>query len=68
MNTQVIGIPEEEEEDKVSEKLFKEIIIEKLHFHGKGNSHPCLGSAESHIQDKPKEKHAKTHIIKLTKI
>ena len=52
----------------MSEKLFKEIIIEKLHFHGKGNSHPCLGSAESHIQDKPKEKHAKTHIIKLTKI
>ena len=50
-NIQVIGIPEEEEEDKVSEKIFKEIT----------------GSAESHIQDKPKEKHDKTHINQTNK-
>ena len=32
-----------------------------------GNSHPSPGSAESPIQDKAKEEHARTH-IKLTKI
>ena len=66
-NIQVIGIPEEEEEDKVSEKIFKEITIGNIHFHEKGNSHSSLGSAESHIQDKPKEKHDKTHINQTNK-
>ena len=34
----------------------------------KGNRHPSPGSAESPIQDKPKEKHTETHINETTKI
>ena len=46
-------------------KIFEEIISEN--FSNMGNSHPSPGSAESPIQDKAKEEHARTH-IKLTKI
>ena len=34
----------------------------------KENRHPSPGSAESPIQDKPKEKHTETHINETTKI
>ena len=33
--------------------------------YGKGNSQPSPGSTESLVQDKSKEKHAKTHISKI---
>ena len=33
-----------------------------------GNSQPSPGSTESPRQDKPKEEHTETHVIKLTKI
>ena len=35
---------------------------------GKGNSHPSPGSPEKPIQDKSKEKHAKTHTNQANKI
>ena len=30
-NIRIIGVPEEEEEKKGTEKIFEEIIVEKLH-------------------------------------
>ena len=42
------------------------IIVENFQ-HGKGNSQSSPGSAESPIQDKPKEKQAKTHINQTNK-
>ena len=39
----------------------------KITEHGKGNSHPGLGSPESPIQGKIKEKHAKTPINETNK-
>ena len=43
---------------KGTEKIFEEIIVENFPNMGKEIS---PGSAESPIQDKSKEKHAKTH-------
>ena len=48
------------------EKIFVEIRV-KTFQHGKGNSHPSPGSAASPIQNKPKEKHAETHINQIGK-
>ena len=50
-NIQIIGVQEEEEKKKGSEKIFEEIIVEN--FPNMGNSHPSPGSTESPIQDKP---------------
>ena len=62
-NIRIIGVPEGEEREKGPEKIFEEIIVYswKLPSRGKGNSHPSPGSAQSPRQDKPKEKHTKTH-------
>ena len=43
-------------------------MAENFPNYGKGNSHPITGSPESPIQDKPKEKHTKTHINQSNKI
>ena len=59
---QMIGFPEEEEKNKGSEKIFEEIIVQNFPNTGKENSQSSPGSTESPIQDKSKEKHAKTHI------
>ena len=56
-NIRIIRVPEEEEKKKGTEKIIKEIIVEN--FPNMGRESP--GSAESPIQDKAKEKHAKTH-------
>ena len=58
-NIRIIGVPEGGEREKGPEKIFEEIIVEN--FPNMGNSYPRTGSAESPRQDKPKEKHAKTH-------
>ena len=50
-NIQIIGVPEEEEKKKGSEKIFEEITVKN--FPNMGNSHPSPGSTESHIQNKP---------------
>ena len=60
-NIQIIGVPEEEEKKKEYEKIFEEIIVGNYPQHGKGNSQPSPRGTKSPIQDKPKEKHAKTH-------
>ena len=57
---QLIGVPEEEEKKKGYEKIFEEINLKFLQ-HGKGNSQSSPRGSQSPIQDKRKEKHAKTH-------
>ena len=64
-NIQIIRVPEEEEKKKGTEKVFEEIIVENLP--NMGNSQSSPGSAESPIQDKSKEKHAKTYINQTIK-
>ena len=55
------GVPEEEEKEKGSEKIFEEIIVKNFINMGKEIA-THVQEAQSSIQDKPKEKHAKTHI------
>ena len=62
-NIRIIGVPEEEKK-KGSEKIFGEIIVKNF---PKGNSQSSPGRAESTMQDKPKEKHAETHINQTIK-
>ena len=66
-NIRIIGVPEEEEKKKGTEKIFEEIIVENGKLYGKGNSQSSPGGKESAIQDKSKEKHVKTHIIQSIK-
>ena len=64
-NIQIIVVPEEEEKKKGTEKISEEIIVENfpnMEKERKGNSQSSPGVTESPIQDKSKEKHAKTHI------
>ena len=60
-NIRIIGVPEEKEKKKGTEKIFEEIIVENFPNMGKEIVNP-VQEAESPIQDKSKEKHAKTHI------
>ena len=53
-----IGIPEEEEKKKRYDKLFEEIIVENFPNMEKEIINQ-VQEAQSPIQDKPKEKHAK---------
>ena len=46
-------------------KFFEEIIVEN--FPNKGNSQFCPRGTKNPIQDKPKEKHTRHILIKLTK-
>ena len=62
----IIGVPEDpyrEEKKKEYEKILEEIIVENFQFpwYGKGNSQSSPRGTKSPIQDKPKEKHTKTH-------
>ena len=63
-NIQIIGVPEEEEKKKQKKKIFEEIIVEKFP-NWKSQSSPR--GTKSPIQDKPKEKHAKTHTHQTNK-
>ena len=63
-NIRIIGVPEEEKKTG-SEKIFEEIIVEN--FPNMGKEIVNSGRAESPRQDKPKEKHAKTHSNKTDK-
>ena len=60
-NIRIIGVPGEEEKMKRYEKIFEEIIDENFPNMEKGNSQLSPIGTKSPIQDKPKEKHAKTH-------
>ena len=64
-NIWIIGVPEEEEKKKVYEKIFEEIIVETFPNMVKSQSSPR--GTKSPIQDKPKEKHTKTHIKQTNK-
>ena len=66
-NTWIIGVPEEEEKKEWTEKIFEEIIVGNFPNMGKEIISSSPGRAESPIQDKSKEKHAKTHINQTIK-
>ena len=59
-NIQFIGVLEKEEKKKGYEKNFEEIIVENFPNMEKEIENQ-VQEAQSPIQDKPKEKHAKTH-------
>ena len=65
-NIRIIGVPEEEEKKKGSEKIFEEIIVENFPNMGK-EIVTQVQEAQSPIQDKPYEKHTKTHINQTNK-
>ena len=62
----IIGIPEEEEKKKGYEKNFEEITNENFPSMEKDSQSSPRGT-KSPIQDKPKEKHAKTHANQTNK-
>ena len=66
-NIQFIGVPKEEERKKKYENIFEEIIVENFPQHGIGNSQSSPRGTKSPIQDKPKEKHTKTHTNQTNK-
>ena len=57
----VFSAPEEEEKNKGTEKIFEEIVVENFPNRGKEIVNQ-VQEEQSPIQDKSKEKHAKTHI------
>ena len=65
-NIQIIGVPEEEEKRKSMRKFLK-ILQLKIFPKWKGNSQSSSRGAKSSIQDKLKEKYAKTHAKKKKK-
>ena len=66
-NIQIIGVPEEEEKKKGTEKIFEEIIVENFPNVGKEIVNQ-VQEVQSPIQEKSKEKHARHILIKLPKI
>ena len=64
-NIQIIGIPEEER-NKGYETVFEEIIVENFPNMEKESQSSPRGT-KSPIQDKPKEKHTKTHTNQTNK-
>ena len=65
-NIWIIGVPEEEEKKKGCETIFEEIIVENFP-NMKKEIVNQVQEAQSPIQDKPKEKHAKTHTNQTNK-
>ena len=65
-NIPIIGVPKEEERKKGTEKICEEIIVENFPNMGKEIVNQ-VQEAQSPIQDKSKEKHAKTHINQTIK-
>ena len=65
-NIRIIGVPEEEKKKKGNEKIFEEIILEDFPNTGKEIVNQ-VQEVQSSIQDKSKEKHAKTHINQTIK-
>ena len=61
----IIGVPEEEKK-RVWENFWRDYSW-KFPQHGKGNSQSNSKGAKSPIQDKPKEKHVKTHTNQTNK-
>ena len=66
-NIQITGVPEEEEKKKGYEKIFEEIIVENFPNMEKEIVNPSPRGTKSPKQDKPKEKHTKTHTNQTNK-
>ena len=66
-NIGIIGVPEEEEKKKGYEKCFEEIIVENFPNMEKEIVNQSPRDTKSPIQDKPKEKHIKTHTNQTNK-
>ena len=66
-NTQIIGVPEEEDKKKSHEKILQEIIVENFPKIGKEIA-TQVQETQSPRQDKPKAKHPKTHISQSNKL
>ena len=65
-NIWIIGYTEEEDKKKGYEKIFEEIIVENFPNMEKERVNQVQESQRV-IQDKPKEKHAKTHTNQTNK-
>ena len=65
-NIRIIGVPEGEERQKGPEKIFEEIIVKTFPNMGKEIA-TQVQEAQRAIQDKPKEKHTKTHSNQIGK-
>ena len=65
-NIWIIGVSEEEEKKKGYENVFEEIIVENFPNMEK-ETVSQVQEAQSPIQDKSKEKHAKAHINQTNK-
>ena len=65
-NIRIIGVPEEEEKKKGSERIYEDMQL-KTSLTWERKQPPSPGSTESPIQDKPQEKHTKTHISQTNK-
>ena len=65
-NIRILGVPEEEEKKKRYEKICEEIIVENFPNMEKERVNQVQESQRV-IQDKPKEKHAKTHTNQTNK-
>ena len=66
ISIKIIQVPEEEKK-KGYEKILKEIIVENFPNMEKANSQSSPRGTKSPIQDKPMEKHAKTHTNQTNK-
>ena len=66
-NIQIIGVLGEEGGKKRVWENFWRDYSWNFPQHGKGNSWSCPRGTKSPIQDKPKDKHAKTHINQTNK-
>ena len=65
-NIRIIGVPDEEKKKKGYGKIFEEIIVEIFPRWKRKQSIKLKRHKES-IQDKPKEKHTKTHTNQTNK-
>ena len=63
----IIGVPEEEEKKKGCEKIFEEIIDGNFPNMEKEIVNQVQEAIMNPIQDKPKEKHVKTHTNQTNK-
>ena len=66
-NIRIIGVPEEEEKKKGTEKIFEDIIVENFPNMGMEIVNQVQEVQRTPMQDKSKEKHSKTHINQTIK-
>ena len=66
-NIRITGVPEEEGKKKEYQKNFEEIIVEYFTNMEKEIVNQVLRDTKSPLQDKSKEKHAKTHTNQTNK-